>query len=98
MPTEREAHYVLDEILGNATNLPITEHATDNHGVTLVNLALFDPVGKQLSPRSRDLGGITLYRMGAKAAYRARVPKARPLLTRRADLDLMVEHWDDLLR
>nr|WP_235204493.1 Tn3 family transposase [Nocardia otitidiscaviarum] len=26
--TKREAHYVLDEILGNATDLPITEHAT----------------------------------------------------------------------
>ncbi|WSJ00782.1 transposase [Nocardia sp. NBC_01329] len=31
--TKREAHYVLDEILGNATDLPITEHATDTHGV-----------------------------------------------------------------
>jgi hypothetical protein len=27
--TKREAHYVLDEILGNATDIPITEHATD---------------------------------------------------------------------
>ncbi len=35
--TNREAHYVLDEILGNATDIPITEHATDTHGVTLVN-------------------------------------------------------------
>ncbi|WP_394816842.1 Tn3 family transposase [Streptomyces lonegramiae] len=25
--THREAHHVLDEILGNATDLPITEHA-----------------------------------------------------------------------
>lgn len=30
--TKREAHYVLDEILGNATDIPITEHATDTHG------------------------------------------------------------------
>jgi hypothetical protein len=35
--TKREAHYVLDEILGNATDIPVTEHATDTHGVTLVN-------------------------------------------------------------
>ncbi len=35
--TKREAHYVLDEILGSATDLPITEHATDTHGVTLMN-------------------------------------------------------------
>jgi Tn3 transposase DDE domain len=31
--TRREAHYVLDEILGNAADIPITEHATDTHGV-----------------------------------------------------------------
>ncbi|MBT2511494.1 Tn3 family transposase [Streptomyces sp. ISL-98] len=37
---------MLDEILGNATDLPITEHATDTDGVTLVNFALFDLVGK----------------------------------------------------
>ena len=58
--TRREAHYVLDEILGNATDLPITEHATDTHGVTLVNFGLFDLLGLQLSPRIRDLGLITL--------------------------------------
>ncbi|MEV6324253.1 Tn3 family transposase [Nocardia sp. NPDC051787] len=33
--TRREAPYVLDEILGNAKDLPITEHATDTHGATL---------------------------------------------------------------
>ena len=37
--TDREAHYVLDEILGNATDLPITEHATDTHGASLANFA-----------------------------------------------------------
>lgn len=40
--TRREAHYVLDEIPGNATDIPVTEHATDTHGVTLVNFGLFD--------------------------------------------------------
>ncbi len=33
--TGREAQYVLDDFLGNATDLPIHEHATDTHGVTL---------------------------------------------------------------
>lgn len=96
--THREAHYVLDEILGNATDLPISEHATDTHGVTLVNFGLFDLVGKQLSPRIRDLGKITLYRMGAKADYEERFPTAGPLLTKKANLDLVADHWDDLLR
>jgi len=34
--TDREAPYVLDEILGNQTDLPITEHATDTHGASLM--------------------------------------------------------------
>ncbi|MGY2025738.1 Tn3 family transposase, partial [Nocardia gipuzkoensis] len=96
--TRREAHYVLDEILGNATDLPITEHATDTHGVTLVNFGLFDLLGMQLSPRIRDLGRITLYRPGPRAGAEARFPHAGPLMTRKANLDLIAGHWDDLLR
>jgi TnpA family transposase len=96
--TKREAHYVLDEILGNATDLPITEHTTDTHGVTLVNIGLFDLLGMQLSPRIRDLGRITLYRPGARAEAESRFPHAGPLLTRKLNLDLIAEHYDDLLR
>jgi TnpA family transposase len=79
--TDREAHYVLDEILGNATDVPITEHATDTHGVTLVNIALVDLVGLQLSPRIRDLGKITLYRTGPNADLVRTYQNAGPLLT-----------------
>lgn len=96
--TKREAHYVLDEILGNATDIPITEHATDTHEVTLVNFGLFDLLGLQLSPRIRDLGKITLYRTGPKSRVEADFPLAGPLLTRRCNLDLIAEHYDDLLR
>ncbi len=96
--TKREAHYVLDDILGNATDIPITEHATDTHGVTLVNFGLFDLLGLQLSPRIRDLGKITLHRTGPKSQMTSAFPHAGPLLTRRANLDLIAAHWDDLLR
>ena len=96
--TKREAHYVLDEILGNATDVPVTEHATDTHGVTLVNFGLFDLLGLQLSPRIRDLGKITLHRVAAKARAEADYPHVGPLLTRRVNVDLIAEHWDDLLR
>jgi TnpA family transposase len=96
--TDREAHYVLDEILGNQTDLPIVEHATDTHGVTLVNFALFDLVGKQLSPRIRDLGRVTLYRTGTKGEFVSRYPNAGPLLTAKLNKALIAEHWDDLLR
>jgi len=68
-------------ILGNQTDLPVTGHATDTHGATLANFALFDLVGLQLSPRIRDLGKITLYRTGPRAGFLARYPSAGPLLT-----------------
>ncbi|MGE7383890.1 DUF4158 domain-containing protein [Streptomyces sp. NPDC004126] len=76
----------------------IAEHATDTHGVSLVDFGLFGLVGKQLSPRIRDLGKITLHRMGAKADYEERFPTAGPLLTKKASLDLVADRWDDLLR
>jgi TnpA family transposase len=96
--TKREAHYVLDEILGNATDIPVTEHATDTHGVTLVNFGLFDLLGLQLSPRIRDLGKITLYRSGSRAQVETAFPHTGPLLTRKLNTELIAEHYDDLLR
>jgi hypothetical protein len=85
--TAPESHYVLDGLLGNETDLPVFEHATDTHGATLANFALFDLVGKQLSPRIRDLGKITLYRTGPKADFLDRYPRAGALPTRRLNLD-----------
>jgi TnpA family transposase len=96
--TQSEAAYVLDEILGNQTDLPIAEHATDTAGASLVNFGLFDLVGKLFSPRIRDLGKITLCRTGSKGDAASRWPHAGLLLTRRANGALIGEQWDDLLR
>ena len=96
--TEPEATSVLDEILGNQTDLPIAEHATDTAGATLVNFALFDLVDLLFSPRIRDLGKITLCRTDTKAEALARYPRVGPLLGRRANQALIADQWDDLLR
>ncbi|MGH3180661.1 MAG: transposase, partial [Streptosporangiaceae bacterium] len=98
VPTAREGHYTLDELLGNETDLPIREHATDTHGATLVNFGLFDLVGKSLTPRIRDLGKITLVRGDSPAATSARYPHAGPLLADRWNEDLVADCWGDLLR
>ena len=98
VPTTRAAHYVLDDFPGNATDLPIAEHATDTHGVTLINFMLFDLVGKALTPRIRDLGKVTLCRDDTPTVVNARYPHAGSLLTDRLDQDLIVEVWPDLLR
>ena len=89
MATAPESHYVLDGILGNQTDLPVTEHATDTHGATLANFALFDLLGLQLSSRIRDLGKSTLYRTGPKAEFASRYPSAGQLLARRLNEELI---------
>jgi hypothetical protein len=93
----REAVLLLT-ILGNQTDLIVTEHATDTYGATLANFALFDLVGLQLSPRIRDLGKITLYRTGPRADFTGRYPASGHLLTRRLNEDLITGMWDDVLR
>jgi TnpA family transposase len=98
VPTAREAHFVLDDFLGNATDLPVAEHATDTHGATLINFALFDLVGKALTPRMRDLTRVTLVRDGTPTEIGRAYPCAGPLLGARWNEALIGECWPDLLR
>jgi TnpA family transposase len=98
VPTAREAHYVLDDFLGNATDLPMTEHATDTHGATLINFALFDLVGKALTPRMRDLTRVTLVRDDTPTEIGKLYPHAGPLLGARWNEDLIGGCWPDLVR
>lgn len=95
--TERDATYTLDEILGNTTELAIAEHTTDSHGQTLATFALFDLVGLRLSPRIAKLAEKQLWRPQAASHYR-RWPRAGSLLRHHAQVDLVDEHWEDLLR
>jgi TnpA family transposase len=98
VPTAREAHYALNEFLGNETDLPITEHATDTHGATLINFGLFDLVGKALTPRMRDLTKITLVRDDTPTEIAKTYTHAGPLLAARWNEDLIAGCWSDLLR
>ena len=95
--TERDATFTLDEILGNTTELPISEHTTDSHGQTLATFALFGLVGLRLSPRIAKLTDAHLWRPHPPSHYQ-RWPQAGPLLEYHAQVDLIAEHWDDLLR
>lgn len=95
MATAPESHYVLDGLLGNETDLPTFEHATDIHGATSANFTMFDLVGEQLSPRIRDLGTITLYRTGPRTDFLDRYPRPGAMLTRRWNLDLITGMWND---
>jgi len=95
--TERDATFTLDEILGNTTELDITEHTTDTHGQTLATFALFDLVGLRLSPRIAKPTRQRMWRPHAAGHY-AQWPTAGPMLTDRVQTDIIAKHWDDLLR
>ncbi len=95
--TERDATFTLDEILGNTTELPIAEHTTDSHGQTLATFALFDLTGFRLSPRIAKLAEAPLWRSHPPSRYQ-RWPLAGPRLQHHAQVDIIAEHWDDLVR
>jgi len=48
--TDRDALYILDEILNNETELPLLEHAADTAGFTDIIFGLFSLLGLQFSP------------------------------------------------
>lgn len=94
-PRIREATYTLDAILDNETVLDIQEHTTDTAGYTDIMFALFDLLGMQFSPRLRDIGDYTLYRIDMHTRYHHITPllSQKPLAT-----SLFVDNWDELLR
>ena len=92
--TVRDSTYVLDGVLDNETELPIAEHTTDTAGYTDIVFGLFDLLGLQFSPRLRDLGDQTLYRIDKNIRYQHIGPLVRGTIKPR----LFLNHWDDLLR
>lgn len=69
--TERDATYVLDEILANETDLEILEHTTDTHGYTDLLFAFFDLVDKRLISRIRDIKSQSLCKIKTATAAAA---------------------------
>lgn len=92
--TIRDATYVLDEILDNETELTILEHTTDTAGYTDLVFGLFDLLGMQFSPRLADLAGKTLYCIDKKTKYK----NINSLITGKINMELILRHWDELLR
>lgn len=92
--TIRDATYVLDEILDNETELTILEHTTDTAGYTDLVFGLFDLLGLQFSPRLADLSDKKLYRIDKQIKYK----NINSLIKGRINVDLILRHWDELLR
>lgn len=94
--TIRDATYVLDAILNNETELPILEHTTDTAGFTDLIFALFDLLGLRFSPRLRDIGALTLYRL--ESTDLSHFPKLKDQVTGVVRRQRILERWDDMLR
>jgi TnpA family transposase len=90
----REALYVLDGLLENNTILKIREHTTDTHGYTEIVFALCYLLGYYFMPRIRDLKDQQLYRVDRKVNYGVFMP----LLNKTADLDIVEEQWEAMIR
>jgi TnpA family transposase len=93
-PTHGEAAYTLDKILDNETELDIKEHTTDTAGYTDLIFALFDLLGMQFAPRLKDISDTNLYCIDSKKTYR----HIQSIITRKINLHLIRQHWDDMLR
>jgi TnpA family transposase len=92
--TARDAAYVLDEILGNESELEIAEHTTDTSGYTEMLFAAFALLGLQFAPRIRDLQDQRLYRLPGMVVS----PEVAPLFKGTINTGLILEHWDEMLR
>lgn len=91
--TERDATYVLDEILGNETDLVILEHTTDTSGYTDLLFALFDLLGLQFSPRIRDISDQKLCKIKDRTLS---YPELK--FTGTINPDYIKRRWDNMLR
>lgn len=92
--TARDATYVLDEILGNESELPLVNHTTDTAGFTEVDFALFSLLGRGYWPRLRDIGDQYLYRLDKSSRY----PHVEPLLKATINERLILDNYDEILR
>lgn len=89
-----EAPYVLDGLLHHGSHLGITEHYTDTGGATDHVFALCAMLGFRFCPRLRDFPDRRLIPIELPATY----PDIAPLLGKRIRVDIIREHWDDVIR
>jgi TnpA family transposase len=90
--TWREAVALLDEIFGNAIDLPLGGHTVNTAGQTLATFAIINLAGLQFSPRIRDIGRLQPCRFGPASSWQTRDPHARPLLGQPIQTRLIAEH------
>jgi len=89
-----EAPFVLDGLLHHGTGLEIDTHYTDTGGATDHVFALCRMLGFRFCPRLRDFGDRRMASMDAPGQY----PLLKPLMGARVKVDVIREHWDEIVR
>ncbi len=93
-PTESEAVYVLDGLFDHDTILDIEELFTDTGGASDQLFGLFPIVNRRFSPRLRNLKDRKFHTFEKADSY----PVLAKHIGTPINTDLILEHWDDLLR
>jgi TnpA family transposase len=69
-----EAPHVLDGLMHHESSIDIREHYTDTAGAIDHVFGLCHLLGFRYAPRIRDLADRRLYIVGARGAYKVRIP------------------------
>jgi TnpA family transposase len=92
--TLRDSLYILDGLLEQQTTLQPTELMTDTAGYSDQVFGLFRLLGYQFSPRLADIGSARFWRIDRTAHY----GPLNGLARNQINTNLIITHWDDLLR
>ena len=92
--TLRDSLVLLAVVLEQQTELQPTQIMTDTGAYSDVVFGLFRLLGYHFCPRLADVGGTRFWRTRPEADY----GKLNGLARQSVKLDLIAEHWDDLLR
>ena len=90
----RDSLVLLSVLLEQQTELQPTQIMTDTGAYTDVIFGLFRLLDYRFSPRLADIGDTRLWRIDPNADYGVLHNLAR----HRRHSDLIVDHWDDMLR
>ena len=92
--TSHEAPYVLDGLMHHGTGLRIGTHYTDTGGASDHVFILCAMLGFRFCPRLRDFPDRKLATLEPASAYN----ELAPIIGRRVKVDVIREHWDEILR
>ncbi len=92
--TLRDSLVLLAVVLDQQTELQPTQITTDTGAYSDVIFGLFRLLGYRFSPRLADIGGTRFWRIDQHSDY----GKFNELARQRVHMDIIAQHWDDLLR